>query len=281
MSILGTIAGTAGTSNPWVGAGLGIASLIGGLFGNKNKQQQQQQTQSQTNSLQDTLNRYFQENSQSNFSRPVYDPMQGTLRDNLLMQHMNRIYDGGEDVAASHYFTNLRSINEGTNRLKNNISEQYANRGLQYSPAAAVGQIGAESNRLGNIVNLEGSIPSFLDNLKNQRMQAAGQYLQSLPYATASDSVGQQNGQSVSNMTGSSTTNGTVTGTMDQSQGGGIGGGLQSLITTLAGLYGNGAFSGGGTNKPAATQTPAMGFGQINPNFVINSPFRFSSGLGR
>ena len=262
-------------------------SLLGGLFGNKNKQQQQ--SQSQTNSLQDTLNRYFQENSQSSLSRPVYDPMQGTLRDNLLMQHMNRIYDGGEDVAQSHYFTNLRSINEGTNRLKNNISEQYANRGLQYSPAAAVGQIGAESNRIGNIVNLEGSIPSFLDNLRTQRMQQAGQYLQSLPYATASDSVGQQNGQSVSNTVGSSTTN--SSGTVDQSQGGGIGGGLQSLITTLAGLYGNGAFSGGssggvgsgGVNLPQRPMSGASfsGIGNINPNFIVNSPFRFDSGIRR
>lgn len=257
------------------------SSLLGGLFGNKSKQQQQQNTTTNTNSTTNSNSQFQQNNSNSSLSRPVYDEMQGNLRDTLLQQYMGRLFQQPNDLLESTYYGNMRSINENTNRLKNNVAETYANRGLSYSPASAVAMNNVDANRYSNIINLEGSMPALQDQIMQQRMQQASQYLQSLPVAMSNDSVGSANGtqNSTQNTVGTQTSN--TQGTTEQSSGGGIGGGIQSLVTTMAGLYGNGAFGKTGSVGGGGTNTGYNNFGSINPNFVVNSPFRFNSGIRR
>jgi hypothetical protein len=251
-------------------------SLLGGLFGNRNQQQQSQTTN--TNSQTSGLQQSQQEGTSSGLSRPIYDALQGNLRDQLLMQYMQRASGAGAaEQANEQYFSTLRGLNSGTNRLKENIAENYASRGLQYSPATSVALSEADNQRFGNVVNLQSSMPALYDELLRQRLGDASGYLSSLPVATANDQVSQQTGQVASNQTTQGTSQ--TTGNTAQTAGGGFGGGVQSLFTTLAGLYGNGAFS---QPTRGVTSGPYTAPNGINPNFQLPSNiFRFNNGLAR
>jgi len=266
-------------------------SLLGGLFKNKQQQEQKSSTTTDQNSFTEALSRYFSENSQSGLSRPIYDQMQGNLRDTLLQKYMDRTGSGNVDeLVNENYLQGARSLNVGTNRLRQNIAETFANRGLSNSAASAVALNGAENQRVSGLVNLSSQVPMMRDQMFSQRLGEASQYLSSLPVATATDQVGQQSGQQANTQnthtTGTSNTTGTITG----GQGGGIGGGIQSLITTLSGLYGDGAFDpdgGAGRRNSGATRNSGSSGGSrgfmnpVNfqgPNWNPNLRFNFAGG---
>lgn len=251
-------------------------SFLGGLF--KRPQSTNQTNTTSGSNNQSGLSQFSNENTSSGLSRPVYDAMQGNLRDSLLQSFLGRISDSSvDDLVKGNYFANLRSINDNSGRLKENIREQFANRGLSFSPATAIAESNVDANRFANTINLEGSLPGLRDQIISQRLGDASGFLSSLPVATATDQVAQQNGQTA---TSSNTNfNQTSTGQGSSASDGGFGGGIQSLITTLAGLMGDGAFS-----KKSATpviQPNRMSFGSTNPNFRIPTPFVFNSGVAR
>jgi hypothetical protein len=276
-------------------------SLLGGLFGDKKKQEQTTNSNSTTNSSSNASSQGQTDTSSTGYSRPIYDPLQGQLRDQLLQQYFGRLDNGGIDNQVNQqYLASLRALNQGRNLQKNNIAEQFASRGMNYSPAASLAQVQNDNQRFGNVVNLQSSLPAFRDQLVQQRLQGAAGYLSSLPVATMNQNVGSQNQSQNQQQNGTQVTNGTSTTTGTVSGGGGIGNGIASLGVTAAGLAGMGAFNGmfgqpqvatpnagaftnsnplsgafGSMNNPAAPYYGNMGNGGTT-NFM--NPFAFNFG---
>lgn len=202
-------------------APLAIAGLsgLGGIFANKPKT-------TTTNSTQNSAG----DQTQTGFSRPAYDPLTEMLRQQLI-----NAYGGSltEDPDLSGYeASGLGKINQigdaRTAALKNSL----ASRGLSYSPVAPIATSNSDSQRFSDSASFENSLPLLRRQLMDQRLGAAGSFFKGLPigqdtYGAGTFHQGQQ-------------------GHTEQIGGGNeLGGGLSSFATTLAGLYGNGAFGGG------------------------------------
>lgn len=188
--------------------GLSALSGLGGIFGNK----KQEQTST------------FSKNSQSDTTgstTPQYDPANLAMRDTLL-DYYRRSLDQDPDLSG-YKAQGIAGIQQAGNARTMAIKNSLASRGLSYSPIAAVAPAMSENSRIGDISSFVNQVPLLAENLRAQRLQAAGSYQSSLP-------VGQTNvSETKSGESGKST--GTQPGNM-------VGGGLTSAATTLAGLYG-------------------------------------------
>lgn len=197
----------------------GATSLLGGIYGNR-PQQQKKNTQSNINSDQSGNSR----------TTPDWDPATNALRMQLLQQFGQQ---AGQDVDTSGYAAQGRSnINQAGDVRTNAIKNSLAARGLSYSPVSAIAPAMSDSARIGDVASFENTLPLVQQQMKLQNLNAAGGFFKGLPIGSTSDAF--------------STTHGSQTGEeIGTTNGNEAGGGLASLATTLAGLYGKGAFGGG------------------------------------
>lgn len=143
-----------------LGIGLGLTGLsaLSGLFGKK-----------QTS-----------DTSYNQTTTPTYDPTNQAFRDFLIGQFTKNVKDmPGYEQA---YTTGgLRNINMGVNRSNQAIQDILSSRGLGRTTAGAgiLGE-GAVSGA-GQTASFLNNIPIVMDQLKQQRLAAAGGYQASLP----------------------------------------------------------------------------------------------------
>lgn len=222
-------------------------SFLGGLLGNKKKTTTQQTSQTSNQSSNQT-------SSGSSTAMPVYDPLSGSLKDQLLGQYLQRIQPWNTNALADNYTTGaIQRINSGASTANRLAQQMLASRGLGYSPAAATLENYNQNNRVAQVIQQQNQRPLLADQFAQDRLSQAGQFLASLPTGQTSTSESSTNG----------TTSGTTTGTGSSTDPGNpLGGGFASLATVLAGLYGAGAFG----NKNASV-TPGKGYTPI-PAYV-------------
>ncbi len=206
----------------------GLSALAGGLL-NQNKKQTQSTTQNQAG-----------DQSASNINRPIYDPAEDQLRYNLLSRYFDSL---GEDPNLSGYEAQgLSKINQNADIRTRAIQNSLAARGFSNSPISAYAPAMSNSARISDASQFQNSLPLLRRSLYDERLKNASGFLQSLPKGT----YGTQDSTFHSGSQGY--TEGTIPG---NPTGGAVGG----LATTLAGLYGQGAFS----------QTPKFGVNSMTP----------------
>lgn len=225
----------------------GVAGIAGGLFGKP------QTTTTNQNSNTNTSQQ------QSASSLPNYDPLQLQMRNYLLGQFYQQTNPNAINSLVSNYVgTGTNNINQNANSQQQNLSAYLGAQGLGYSPAAASAYESADAGRVGQINTLQNSAPQLAANLQQSRLTSFAGYLSGLPVGTSS----------TGSSSGSSSTNGTSTQTGPNNS---LAAGLSAGASTLAGLYGQGAFSGS-NSSPVATSSGAPGsytssiFGGTQPN---------------
>lgn len=143
-------------------------------------------------------------------------------------------------------------INHNSQLLGQGQQEALAARGLSTSPVAGSVAATNEGNRVGQISNLQASIPLLSNQLALSNLGAANSFLASAPKTTTSSGTSSQVGSSsqVGDTTqtgyqsggGGTTTSGTSSGTStnqsSQKAGGGAGGVFGGLGSILAALFG-------------------------------------------
>lgn len=199
-------------------APLAIAGLGGlaGLLGNK--------PQKTTTTSQNAGATAFQN---SGYQYPVYDPATQELRDALTSQFKNLSSPDMAGYAAQ----GINNINQNSDIRTNALKNSLAARGLSYSPIASIAPAMSQNQRIGDISQFQNSLPLIQQQLMLQNLNAGAGYLKGLPIGSANTASG----------AGQSSEQGTSTqiGTGNQAAGG-----IAGLATTLAGLYGKGAFGG-------------------------------------
>ena len=203
-------------------------SALGNWLGNRKKTTQQTQTGTQTGSVNTTTG--FDNTSST---RPDLDPASQSYLDLIRNRYIESL---NQDPDLSGYeATGVQNINRAGDLRSRALSNILTARGLNYSPmgAAALGNV--ESNRFSDVVNFENQIPLLRDALMRERLAEAGGFFAKMPVGQTQTSSGTTTGTENRNL--SST--GTGTSTDPGNQLGGLFGGLGS---TLAYLYGSGAF---------------------------------------
>lgn len=190
-------------------------SALGGLL--SNRAQKQTQTQRQN------FNR-----TGTSTTTPTFDPQSDFLRRSLIDQFINRL-GGGGDLADVVTQQAVSGANRGALARRRQASSSLSARGLGFSPAAGALGDTIESERVSNVIGAQNQRNLIAEELVRQRLGDAGGFFSQLPFgqtATTSES-------------GSSEGFGET-----QIPGNRLGGAFSSLGTTLAGLYGAGAFGG-------------------------------------
>lgn len=211
-------------------------SGLAGLFGNKQKQET---SGSQTNK------QFSTDSSAVNMAElPEYDSYAAQIRNQLLDRFMNM--NAGDTDLTGYASNALSNINRSGDLKAEALRANLASRGLSYSPMAGRAFSNLESERFGESTNLLNTLPLLQRQMRQEDLNNFSNFFTRLPVGT------RRVGDTVSNSSSEGQLNqqGTVTGNV----GGGIGGGVGSLATTLAGLFGLGAFGG---NK----KTPSVGMG--------------------
>lgn len=137
------------------------------------------------------------------------------------------------------------NINRNSQTLDKSQQEELAARGLSTSPVAASVAANTDASRVGQITQLQQSIPLLQQQLLQQNLNSAGGFLANAPKTSTTagtqeqTSTGSQTGNTSqtsngnSNQTGAQNTNSTST----QNSGGGIGGLFGGLGSMLAALF--------------------------------------------
>lgn len=202
----------------------GISALAGGLL-NKNKKQQQT---TRSNNSSDV--------SSDTWNIPQYDSYGEEMRQKLLNSYMGSL---DEDPDLSGYQaqgqSNINQMNDvRTMALRNSLSS----RGLSYSPIAPLAQQQNDNARIGEQASFLNTIPLLQRKMRDERLAAAGGFFKGLPVGSRNLSSGAQH----------QSQEGFSEGTQP---GNPAGGALAGLGTSLAGLYGYGAFDGAFKKKPS------------------------------
>ena len=195
-------------------------SALASLFGGKKKQETTQNYNNTTNTN--------QSQNYSNLSMPTYDGYEGQIKNYLLGNFINRAQQD-EDVTP-WYQQGIKSINSGANMRSRLLSSNLAARGLSSSPMAAYAQRADDSQRIGDIVNLENQMPILKRQLQQESLQNLANFWGKLP-------VGQTSSGFASSQ-GTSTSSGTSTGTGTTSSGSPVGDAIGSFGAGLAGSIG-------------------------------------------
>lgn len=199
----------------------GISSLAGWL---SNKGQKQTQNQQQTNT-----------SNIDNYSMPVYDEKAAILRDKLINMFLSRAEET-PDFMDSYRAGGLNEIGRGADLQETLINNFLSSRGLNRSPVGGAAMAQSGLNRRNQQISFLNNLPMIQEQLTRDRMNDVGRLFSSL--LTGQHNYGTTNSQS----------NGTSTLITPGNPWGGM---TSSLATTLAGLYGRGAFGGGGSNSNA------------------------------
>jgi hypothetical protein len=234
-------------------------SLLGGLLGNKKQTQtQSQKSTSQNNS---SFNNY---NSGWNYgeNRTNYDPALFGLRNKLIEQGNNFLnpvnYGDPGQLAQSAVTQNIWGANKQADLQKQQLAQALRSRGLGSSTAGAYAGTMGDAGRIQQITQSMNQMPQLQrqytmenDQMNNARTQLASQLFGMIPKDTVSETGygGQQSGMSentgVNQSYGESTTPGNM-----------AAGGLGSLSSMLAYLFGQGAFG----------KSKSGNFSNFNPN---------------
>ena len=235
----------------------GVAGLAGSLFGKP--QTTTQNTNSTTN----------QSSTQNASSLPNYDPLQLQMRNYLLNQFYQQTNPNAINSLVSNYIgTGTNTINQNANSQQQNLKAYLGAQGLNYSPAAASAYENADAGRVSQINQLQNSAIPLANQVQQQRLTNFASFFSGLPVGTTSQG----------SSTGTSTTNGTSTTTGPNNM---LAGGLSAGASTLAGLYGQGAFSGGNTygGQPVYLPSAAAPVGANNPySGTVNQPGYVTAG---
>jgi len=192
-------------------SGLGA---LAGSFGNKPQKTTTDSSNISTGNFQ-----------QSGYTAPVYDPATQELRDTLTSQFKGLATPDLSGYAAS----GIGQINNNSDIRTRALQNSLAARGLSNSPIASIAPALSQSQRIGDISQFQNNLPLLQQQLLLQNLNAGAGYLKGLP-------IGQSTTSSGANY-GTQTGHSVQTGTGNQAAGG-----LAGLATTLAGLYGKGAF---------------------------------------
>jgi hypothetical protein len=185
---------------------------LGGALGNR------AQTSNQTSTTHGVQN-------VDNLTRPEYDPKSQLLRDHLINAYMSNL-EGNDDFFSGYTNQGLSNINASTDAATRQIQNVLANRGIQ-GPMAGAGLSAPLLASMGQKSNLLNSIPMLQDQRRQSILKDTSGFLSSLP-------IGQH---TTGTTTSDSTTKGTQTTPSNM-----LAGMFQGAGSTLAGLYGSGAF---------------------------------------
>lgn len=224
----------------------GLSALAGLLSGRKKTQE----TKSTTNTHQDFFN------TGSSVSTPTYDSIGEALKSRLAQVYMNQLNADPGELADSMITQKLQGLNAGSAIARKVAASTMGARGLSYSPAAAKVVSDIDTQRIGKGVDLINSRDQLMEELINQRLASASNFFRSLPYGqnTQTASTGSQSGTQESQ--GTATTPGDPWGSM-----------FGSLTSTLAGLYGMGAF---GKNQSSQVNSPLTSINNAANNVIFD-----------
>lgn len=184
-------------------------SALAGLFGSKNQKQSSNSTSTENFSTSNT---------------PTFDPATEIMKKLLMDKFLGRTEDDS-DYFSGFATEGLKNINAGADAADTSIENILASRGLGRTSAGASSRIGNQLNRVNAQSSFLNSIPQMQDTRNRQNLLDAAGFFNVIPTGTSS--------------TGTTSRTGTGTGT---DFGNPLGGTFSSLATTLAGLYGSGAF---------------------------------------
>lgn len=196
-------------------------SALGGLFGNRKQKQQQTQQSTQNVDITDFIEQ---------FQSPTFDEETLGLRNALISQFLNRV-NNAPGFGEAYRAAGLQRINQSNNLGRQLLENSLAARGLSSSPVAANAIAQNEANRLMQGSQFLTQAPITLDQLMQERLLQAGNFFSQLPHGLATTGTTRRTGTTTGNVQGETTTPGNL-----------LGGLFGNLGTTLAGLYGRGAF---------------------------------------
>lgn len=168
-----------------------IASLLGGIFGNKKR-------------------------TQPSSTVPTLDPAFGGLQGLLMKQIMARLTNPSK-LPTGYEAGAISGINNTYGLAQQSLDNRLTARGLGTSPIAGAGETNMQLGRAGEISRMQAGLPLIERQLQDQDLVSAQRLL------------GLGRGQTTTQTTPSNM----------------VAGGLGSLSSMLAFLYGNGAFGGG------------------------------------
>jgi hypothetical protein len=175
---------------------------------------------------------------------PNLSPAASSLVDKLIGQYSKL----SQPLDLTGYTANqIRNINTNSD-INSKVADQIlASRGLSTSPISGTVAAGNQQNRMGQISNLEGSIPLLQQQLQTQNLQQAANFAGMLPGLFGQTTNMSQTGQT--STTGTQTASGIQTGStssttgqqtnynnqqqQQQQQGGGVGAGISGFLSTL------------------------------------------------
>jgi hypothetical protein len=202
------------------------ASLLSGLLGNR--KQEQVQTQNSTSNY-------------NNTSKPVYDGNMLELRNRLVAAYLSSMEDFDSNMDGE-ILGGLGNINQAGNQSSSLMERILASRGIR-GPAAGYAMSMPRIQQQMNSANYLNTIPQMREQRKYTNLQNAGNFLQSLPVGQNQYGTQEQN----------STTRGTIPSNM-------LGGGFNSLASSLAYQAGRGMWNGG-------QKQPTQGY--VNPYYKL------------
>jgi hypothetical protein len=199
---------------PLIAAG---SSLLGGLLGNSKSARTGTSSSSGTSSSTIT---------------PVGDPRYTELGDTMIQQVLTQLQQGSQ-LPAGYESLGINNINDVYRLTQQKNENDLTRRGLSTSPVSGVVSSNTNMGRAGQISDFENALPLIERQMQQENLNSALNVYNTQRY-----------GQT---QTGTSSQTGTTT-----NPGSAAAGGLGSLGTMLAYLYGNGAF-GGNSNTNTAT----------------------------
>lgn len=231
--------------------------IIGGLAGLFSKPKTQTTTSSgsstgsesssgfgNTNSLLDLLSK-LSGTSTGTTTSGYSTPEAQSLSDQLVKQ-FGGLAQSSVNLAP-YEASQVSQINRNSQLLGKSQQEALAARGLSTSPIAGSVAANTEAGRVGQITNLQQSLPLLQQQMLAQNLNSAGGFLSTIPRTTSSTgtqeqtSTGQQTGNTFSSQSQQGNQSGTTnsTSTTNGSEGGGVGGALGGFGSVAAAQGGN------------------------------------------
>lgn len=189
---------------PWQLLLMGGSSLLGGSLGNR----KQEQTSTYSNNSNSTTS-----------SNPVYEGNIRSLRDRLVGDYMSSLENFDNDFVGET-INGVSNINSGADAYSRLMENILASRGIR-GPAAGYAMSMPHIQQQSQTATYLNSLPALKEQRRANLLSGAGSFLSTLPLGNYSSTNTSQSG----------TQTGTTPGNM-------AGGGIQSLATMLAGIYG-------------------------------------------
>jgi hypothetical protein len=180
-----------------------------------------------------------QNESFDNWQTPQYDSESNFLKNTLINRYLDMIQGDDGEFWEAYKKKGVNEINASEDSTNNIIRQIMSQRGLSLSPGGASGFANAAMNSQMQKGNMLSQVPLLQDQRRRGVLGEASGFFNSLPYSIHRSG------------TGSSESSGTVS-----TPGNMLGGGITGLISSLANLYGAGAFGGG---SAPSSGTPSFG----------------------